>query len=260
MKLLHNISRWFQFQIHIVSEHKFRGMCCLSACFILFDCLYHKFVKCWRKCFTEKSYKEVDKNKAVGMKKLMHFKRSAMLRGAVFLLETSLADNNEMPLKYGIVWYFKYLAQSMESSKKRLAEFVNEKKILWTGKLNFPLMLEQTVHTKLEKVTKTYNEYTRQGKYEVCTCTEWKFWCTKNWWGMDECRWQGLACTICIGKYGQVVYSTGHVASKRRKLHVFPSTATSETTTMDSLMENLYNTDSQSDDSDIGGVNTFEGS
>lgn len=66
--------------------------------------------------------KEAHENEDARTKNLMHFNRSITVRGAVPLLETSLTDKNQMPLKSHTVGRLKYLAKSMKGRKERVAE------------------------------------------------------------------------------------------------------------------------------------------
>lgn len=112
-----------------------------------------------------KSYSEVERNKKIWKKNVIDFKKSTMVRGPIPLVQTPLMDRTRMPLKRDIIGRFKHMAPDIKGRKDRLKKISKEVKLLWTEQLNFPIISDQAVSAKLEKVVQVFDECTRRGDY-----------------------------------------------------------------------------------------------
>ena len=96
---------------------------------------------------------------------MIDFKKSTMVRGPIPLAQTPLMDRTRMLLKKDIIGRFKHMAPDIQSREDRLKKISKEVKLLWTEQLNFPIVSDQAVGAKLEKVVQVFDEYTRRGDY-----------------------------------------------------------------------------------------------
>ena len=90
-----------------------------------------------------------------------------MVRGPIPLAQTLVMDRTRMPLKKDIIGRFKHMAPDIKSRKDRLKKISKEVKLLWTKQLNFPIISDQAVSAKLEKVVQAFDECTRRGDMDV---------------------------------------------------------------------------------------------
>lgn len=109
-----------------------------------------------------KSYSEVERNKKIWKKNVIDFKNSMMVRGPIPLVQTPLMDRTRMPLKRDIICRFSHMAPDIKGRKDRLKKISKEVQLLWTKQLNFPIISDQAVSAKLEKV---FDGCTRRGDY-----------------------------------------------------------------------------------------------
>ena len=113
-----------------------------------------------------KSSSEVEDNRETWSKNITHFEKSTIVRGRVELVVRPLYERNRIPLKKHIYGRFQYLASNIKDTKERLKNILTEVKRLWTEVLNFPIITDQAVIAKLEKVVDLYRECSRRSNFE----------------------------------------------------------------------------------------------
>lgn len=160
----------------------------------------------------KKSQVTVCKNKEKWTKNLTRFDQKARSsRGHVAIQESSLATISRMPTKEQLVGRYKFLEKDVKSRKQRTTELSKEVTLLWRNKLNFPMISEQAVRAKIEKVLQLYDTCCRKGKFEPLhelfditkLSGEWLNAADKDLYSKQ------------VDSKGRVGYSTGKLADKK---------------------------------------------
>ena len=141
----------------------------------------------------------------------MKFQELHRNRGSIPLEVSSLADKCRIPLKTHIVARYQFLGEEIKGRKQRVTEIAKEIISLWKNKLNFPHVSDQAVHSRIDKVMKTYDECIRRGKYddlkEMFDITK-----VNGMWLSSEVK---RLYQLQLKSKGKVGYSEGKLASAK---------------------------------------------